>query len=158
MWLLVDLGNSRLKSAWHEPGHLDALVPYDWRSASFDSGLEQRWAGGRPDRIICGNVAGKRCAGKLSRYARDRWDREVEFLEVQGSAAGVTNRYGAPEQLGIDRWALAVAAFDLAGGPVVAIDAGTALNVEFVDAGSRPVPAEIRAMLERRIAPPAVAA
>ncbi|MBT8447093.1 MAG: type III pantothenate kinase [Gammaproteobacteria bacterium] len=134
MWLLVDLGNSRLKSAWHAPGHLDTLVPYDWRSESFDSGLEQRWAGGRPDRIVCANVAGKRCANKLSSYARERWGREVEYLDVNDAAAGVTNRYAAPEQLGIDRWALAVAAFELAGGPVVAIDAGTALNVEFVDA------------------------
>lgn len=134
MWLLVDLGNSRLKSAWHEPGHLDTLDPYDWRSESFDSGLEQRWAGGRPERIVCANVAGKRCGNKLSSYARERWDRDVEFLDVSDAAAGVINRYGAPEQLGIDRWALAVAAFDLAGGPVVAIDAGTAINVEFVDA------------------------
>ena len=62
-----------------------------------------------------------------------------ELLQVDVAVAspapllgGVTNGYGEPERLGLDRWLAVVAAYNLCGGPCVVIDLGTAVTVDVV--------------------------
>jgi type III pantothenate kinase len=69
----------------------------------------------------------------------DRWLRNgrgfgCEVVQVEGYAAGVTNGYDKPEQLGADRWLVVCAANALVPASSVVVDAGSALTVDLVAA------------------------
>src|SRR5216110_1787772 len=108
MILVIDSGNSRMKWGLYGPrgwlGHgvvsnaaLATLALRDWQNLP------------RPVRAVGVNVAGEaarvRVEGQLT-----RWRLPMEWLHASRAAAGVTNRYTRPEQLGPDRWASLVAA------------------------------------------------
>ncbi|MCC6201929.1 MAG: type III pantothenate kinase [Gammaproteobacteria bacterium] len=133
MDLLLDAGNSRLKAAVGDGLTLIPLAPLDWAEALPDP--TPVWGPlQRPDRILCANVAGARRAEQIAAWANRCWGLPLRLLRVGAAAAGVRNRYGRPEQLGIDRWLAAVAGYNHVRHAVCVIDCGTAVNVEFVTA------------------------
>src|SRR5437764_8807206 len=106
--LVLDLGNSRMK--WGLYG------PRGWMSVGVTPNTEigtlslRDWQNlPRPVRAVGVNVAGEaarvRVEGQLT-----RWRLPMEWLHASSAAAGVTNRYARPAQLGPDRWASPVAA------------------------------------------------
>ncbi|MFA9459624.1 type III pantothenate kinase [Thiohalorhabdus methylotrophus] len=58
----------------------------------------------------------------------------LQVLEIRpGLSADIRVGYTMPEELGVDRYANAAAAYHRYGGPVAVVDVGTALTMEIVD-------------------------
>lgn len=131
--LLFDAGNSRLKWALVRDGR---LAP---QRAVPRTGLDAfaRWLARAPalERIVGVNVAGPAVQRALRSAARTAGAPAPEFITSTREAAGVRNAYAAPERLGADRWAAAIAAWHGAGcyRTVCAVSIGTALTLDLVD-------------------------
>lgn len=131
MILVVDAGNSRVKwgcfdnGAWLAEGavnHADIVR------------LSEAWKPyGLPSVIAVSNVAGEKIRSALSLlFARFR----VPPLWVAPSTqqCGVHNGYEQPTQLGSDRWAALIGARQLHDGPLVVVNAGTAVTIDALTA------------------------
>jgi type III pantothenate kinase len=125
--LAIDAGNSRTKWAAFDPaGELKAQgiyvntelvaaeVPVVWHACS---------------RAIVSNVAGSVVAevlqAKLHTLAIP-----VRWAAASATACGVRNSYESPQQLGSDRWAALIAAWQHYRAPCIVANAGTALTVD----------------------------
>jgi len=136
--LVIDVGNSRMKwgltgpHGWGALGvtpnsDIGTLALRDWHSLP------------RPVRAVGVNVAGEaarvRVEGQLT-----RWRLVPEWLTASKSACGVTNNYARPSQLGADRWASLIAAWqrssvtELFPPACVVVNAGTAVTIDVLDA------------------------
>lgn len=132
MYLLIDLGNTRLKwvqataaDAWSELTEVDAQASETWHSLFY--ALEQ------PKRVLACSVGTPHIRDFLSRAAFDMWNIEIEWLTVTREALGVENRYRNLAQQGPDRWAAVLGARSLyPDQALVVASAGTALTVEAV--------------------------
>lgn len=83
-------------------------------------------------RVAC--VAGDNERKKLRELCKSLWDVQAEFAVSAISCAGLGNAYDNPEQLGVDRWLAALAAWKCANGaPCLIIDAGSALTIDTID-------------------------
>lgn len=135
MILVIDVGNTRLKWAWLTNTGLSdqqAVVHRDakpglWTSALFETKQ-------RPSRVLVSNVAGPKMAKTLTRLAKKVFKIEVEFVTAHQQFDGLTNGYLDPSLLGADRWLALIGAWTKAKGPLVVVDAGTAVKVDSVDA------------------------
>jgi type III pantothenate kinase len=128
--LAIDAGNSRIKWGVHEDGSWRAQ---GWVPTRRASRLARAWAGfERPDAIIAANVAGARVARALSRAAR-RFKCRIRFVKSVAAQCGVRNTYADPGQLGPDRWAALIGAWNLQRGPCVVVNAGTTVTVDALD-------------------------
>jgi type III pantothenate kinase len=135
--LVIDVGNSRMKWGLNGPhgwtalgvtpnSDIGTLALRDWHNLP------------RPLRAVGVNVAGEaarvRVEGQLT-----RWRLVPEWLSACASACGVTNRYARPSQLGADRWASLVAAWqrsnasDVFPPACVVVNAGTAVTIDALD-------------------------
>ncbi|MGH8398836.1 MAG: type III pantothenate kinase [Gammaproteobacteria bacterium] len=131
MILLVDAGNTRIKWALCRDQELFDHSAALHTAKSVDDVLRQAWAAlPRPERIIIANVAGKTMAENLTAQAREHFKLTPEFVVPAAQAAGVTNGYRNPKQLGSDRWAAMIAAHQRFRGPVCVIGCGTAITVD----------------------------
>ena len=129
--LLVDAGNSRVKWAltqgndWLHREVLDnaqaAMLP-----AVF-AGLPV------PDRILVSNVAGPNRVQQLQHACR-RWSCPLEFVTARREQCGVHNCYEQPGQLGSDRWAALIAAWQLERAACLVVNCGTATTVDALSA------------------------
>lgn len=88
-----------------------------------------------PQRVRIARVAG--AAARWRQWARDEFGVEPEFARSTASACGVTNGYGEPDRLGVDRWLAVCAAFVDARRACVVIDAGSAITADAVDKDGR---------------------
>jgi len=134
MTVLVDIGNSRIKWATLAAGklvrpgsavHRDSL---DAGVAAFAAELPAR------ARIIAANVAGGRMAERLEALVAARPGFSLEFVATAAERFGVRCAYADPSRLGVDRWVAVLAAYHAAGGAACAIDAGTAVTFDAIDA------------------------
>jgi type III pantothenate kinase len=127
--LCVDCGNTRLKwglrdgDAWTAQG---ALPLAD--AETLDEVLPQR-----PARIVACNVAGADVAQALV-LAADRLRAPLAWAHAHAQQCGVTNGYERPTQLGADRWAALIGAWQLQRGACVVVNAGTATTIDVLDA------------------------
>jgi type III pantothenate kinase len=130
--LLVDIGNTSLKWAVAESGMLSEMrtlrhgggLPIDLHAAWEQ--LE------RPLRILVSNVGGTRMREAVKSACRAYWEREPIFAATEHSAHGVTIAYERPERLGVDRWLVLLAAHRTCEGPVLIVDAGTAITYDLM--------------------------
>ncbi len=130
--LAIDAGNSRIKWGVHEDGSWRAQ---GWVPTGRASRLVRAWAGfERPDAVIAANVAGARVARVLAAAAR-RFRRPLRFISSAAAQCGVRNSYANPRQLGADRWAALIGAWNLQRGPCVVVNAGTTVTVDALDRG-----------------------
>jgi type III pantothenate kinase len=135
--LVIDVGNSRMKwglcgpNGWMALGNtpngdIGTLALRDWHSLP------------RPVRAVGVNVAGEAARVRVESQLT-RWRVVPEWLTASASACGVTNRYAQPSQLGPDRWASLIAAWqhsnitDLFPPACVVVNAGTAVTVDALD-------------------------
>lgn len=133
MKLLVDIGNSRLKSAlldgerWHRfeavPGTAvdDAL----WRNIQ------------NPDEAWIASVASAEVTQQISAHIRERFGAAVHIVRSSAEAGGVRNAYAAPERLGIDRFLSLIAVHAQGNGAAVIASCGTALTLDALHADGR---------------------
>lgn len=127
--IVLDVGNSRIK--WRSTDMPDS------RAVSSVEALSKQWldlsAVGKMALYGC-NVRGPKLAEEINVIARQAFSSEVCWLSSQAQAAGVSNAYASPAQLGVDRWAAIVAAYTRnPGRACIVIDAGTAITVDAVD-------------------------
>lgn len=128
--LLFDAGNSRCKWAWTENG--------SWlRQGVLDNTDEPAWQKlhdlfatlEMPHKILVSNVAG----AAMERRLRDLcslWPCSVQFIVAQAGQCGVRNAYANAAQLGSDRWAALVAAWQHVHGACLVVNCGTATTVD----------------------------
>lgn len=130
--LLVDIGNTNLKWA---VGDADSMG--EMRSVrhhgSLPIDLHAAWEQlGAPERILIGNVAGDKMAETVQRACGSHWDRSPVFARTEPGSYGVTIAYERPERLGVDRWLALIAAHRFCDGPVLIVDAGTAVTYDLL--------------------------
>jgi len=127
--LLVDVGNSRIKWALVQP-------PQEWLAEGAcahgeTARLLDEW--GRfpqPASVVACNVAGDDLQQPLSAYWQSR---KVPLHWVRASDrshAGVSNLYERPQQLGSDRWAALIGAWQRARSACLVVSAGTAVTID----------------------------
>ncbi|MFT4564156.1 MAG: type III pantothenate kinase [Gammaproteobacteria bacterium] len=127
--LLIDAGNSRIKSAAYTNGTMEPYSSVRTESAS----LPVQWQEApMPASVVVSNVAGAEVEAKLTRWTLDAWALKPKFVQVSREAAGMRTQYDDPTKLGVDRWLAALAAYRLAGRAVVVVDAGTAITLDVV--------------------------
>jgi len=124
--LAIDAGNSRTKWGVHDGDWLAQGAVENAHIADLADVL-QPWAG--CERAAISNVAGVALAGQLQAILAKLGIAPV-FVTAQAAACGVNNGYADPRQLGSDRWAALVAAWNLHHAPCVVATAGTALTVD----------------------------
>jgi type III pantothenate kinase len=137
MDLLVDIGNTSLRWAWHADGRLGEVgsvrhfggLPIDLLAA---------WETmARPARILVANVGGEAVAAALGRVCEGRWGLVPGFVRTEAEAFGVRIAYAEPARLGVDRWLALVAARRHFPGDVLIVDAGTAITFDLLAADGR---------------------
>jgi type III pantothenate kinase len=136
--LILHVGNSRMK--WGLRGPRGWLAQGVLPNADIGTLALRDWQNlQRPVRAIGVNAAGEAARVRVESQVA-RWRVAVEWLHAQDAGAGVVNRYRPAEQLGADRWALLAAArqravaSELFPAPCVAVNAGTVVTVDALDA------------------------
>lgn len=130
--LAIDAGNSRIKWGMHEDG---SWLAQGWVATAHPARLGREWRGlAAPDAIIAANVAGARVARALAAAGR-RFQRSIRFVRSAAAQCGVRSGYAKPRELGADRWAALIGAWNLHRGPCVVVNAGTAVTVDALDGG-----------------------
>jgi len=128
--LAVDAGNSRIKWGVHEDG---SWLAQDWVATARVTRLTRAWRKLEPpDILIAANVAGARVGRALAAAAR-RFKRPIRFVRSAAAQCGVRSSYADPRQLGADRWAALIGAWNLHRGPCVVVNAGTTVTVDALD-------------------------
>jgi type III pantothenate kinase len=131
--LLIDAGNSRIKWALVREGRLGPLQAAE----VTDGDALAAWLAKAPqfERTLASSVAGADVERSLAAALRSGGAPAAEFMQSSARAAGVSNGYGNPLQLGVDRWVGAVAAWNLAGcyRAICVVSIGTALTIDVVD-------------------------
>lgn len=139
MKLLIDLGNSRLKSAlWdgnqlrHGPmlahaATVDSVAPAAMEFAALWKDIPV------PDDIWVASVAATTLEHELIRSLATRFAAAPRFARSPAAACGVRNAYSAPARLGIDRFLGLVAAHAQFPGAAVIAGCGTALTLDAID-------------------------
>lgn len=129
--LLLDVGNSRCKWALVQDGtwvHQGAVGNTEW------SALRQAFlALPPPGRVLVSNVAGAAMAQRLRTVCAE-WKCPLEFVKASAAQCGVRNGYQQPEQLGSDRWAALIAAWQYVQGACLVVNCGTATTVDALSA------------------------
>lgn len=128
--LLFDVGNSRCKWAWLVNG-------LSVRQGVIDNTDTEAWACLKkefsvldaPGKILASNVAGAGYAEKLFDLVLV-WARPVQLIVAQPLQCGVKNLYQHPAQLGSDRWAALIAAWQTIRGACLVVNCGTATTVD----------------------------
>lgn len=125
--LLIDAGNSRIKwvnvqnGAWARQGSVETGA---WDALRL--GLASLPV---PQRIVVSNVAGAEAAQQL-RAACAAWPCELEFIRANPAQCGVRNTYADTAQLGSDRWAALIAAWQQVHGACLVVNCGTATTID----------------------------
>ena len=133
--LLIDAGNTRLKWAVLSEARLGAQQA----EAYAEWGVEQfrqrvLIPAGGIDRLLVGNVGGRRIASLIADAIAVVPEITAEFVEATRSGGGIQNGYSDPSQLGVDRWAAMIGARAHGAGPVCVVSVGTAMTIDGVDA------------------------
>jgi len=134
MLLLIDIGNSRIKWGTFEGEQLEpsqAMTHSEWSIESCSNAFASV---GRPQRILVSNVGGERAGEVVTRVAQDRWQLAPQFIQSTTAAAGITNAYPQPANLGVDRWLAMIAAYASYRQAVCVVSVGTAATIDGVAA------------------------
>lgn len=125
--LTVDSGNTNIKWGLHDGrGWLKRGAAEQGNKAL----LEREWQDlQEPARVIVSNVANAQVKCDLSELL-SRWEIEPQWANAAAYQGGVRNYYQDPAQLGSDRWAALLAAWQLQRQGCLVVDAGTAVTVD----------------------------
>ena len=134
--LLLDIGNSRIKSAWAADDGLQPLpvVAHQADAAAALAGIAVSTA---PQSLWISHVLGAAAEAALTDAAKARWNLAPHFARAQAEQSGLRSAYAEPTRLGIDRWLAMLAAHAASNSGAVVVDAGTALTADIVDASGQ---------------------
>jgi type III pantothenate kinase len=139
MILLADAGNSRIKWVAYEDGMFrkDGLFHYSCQEL-MDAAAHQWRDLPRPSRVLIVSVAGPEASSALTKWIKDNWDIEAEFVTATATACGIQNAYSEePSRLGADRWVAMIAARALTQQTCYVVDCGTALTIDAIAANGQ---------------------
>ncbi|MFK7893814.1 MAG: type III pantothenate kinase [Granulosicoccus sp.] len=138
MRIVVDIGNSRFKSAIDDGAGLHSLNAFAWKDIFLHEVLKEVWLealdGRIPESVIVSNVAGERLLPNLSAWCLTHFHIEPVAVRSAARFQGLINGYADPYSFGVDRWAAMVGARSEHSGALCVIDSGTATTVDLVDA------------------------
>jgi type III pantothenate kinase len=139
MNLLLDLGNTRLKWAWHDGAalHRRGAVANDdpQREALFDAALRE---GPAPSRAWLAAVGPEPIAEAALAALRGAHPGCVPHrVHAPAAGAGVANAYREPARLGVDRFLALVGARARSATAALVAGCGTALAIDAIDAQGR---------------------
>ncbi|MDH3647599.1 MAG: type III pantothenate kinase [Gammaproteobacteria bacterium] len=130
MNLLLDVGNTNVKWAWHD-GSLHGFGDYAHEDAEIDDIVDTI---AEADQDVTGiwiaSVADDEFTEELGESLADEFDIEAVFVEVEEDAFDIRVAYSHPERLGVDRWLAMIGARAGVGGPIIVADAGTTLTLD----------------------------
>ena len=137
MMLLVDIGNTRIKSATLEGKRLNPLQAIVWRGNTRpEDEFPRVWAELSPKAVLISNVGGDAVLAKLQAWVSRHWPQAtVTLVSVSASLGKLHCAYPEPDKLGVDRWVAirgAVARFPAQA--VLVLDIGTAATCDLVSA------------------------
>lgn len=69
----------------------------------------------------------------MSAWLEQNFNLHPQFVESSAESTGVVNGYEMPQKLGVDRWLMIVAAYNLYQSSCVVVSAGTAMTVDLVN-------------------------
>lgn len=136
--MLLDVGNTTVRWAFTDGHGLTGQGSFVHRGHEVSALADQAWAGREaPDVVAVANVAGPALQDAITCWTREHWNLMPLYIQVTAGAAGVTNAYPMPQQLGVDRWAAMVAAWHEFKSAILVIDCGSAITADVVDARGR---------------------
>lgn len=129
--LTIDAGNTRSKWAV-----FDSAATIIEQGVFFNREIHQTqppaaWQGCR--KAVIANVAGKDYAAQLNTLCQQA-RLTTDFVIATDCTGNLKNHYHPPAQLGVDRWAAAVAAWQQFAQSCLIINAGTAITIDIVHA------------------------
>ena len=130
MILQIDRGNSALK--WRLCSGAEVL---DRGSLPVGEEASLPALAEGPAEVWVASVAGTSANAALAEEISAQWQLSPWFAETTDTACGVTNSYSEPGRMGVDRWLAMIAAWQRLQAPVCVVDAGSALTIDFLDAG-----------------------
>ncbi|GAB4115777.1 MAG: type III pantothenate kinase [Sideroxydans sp.] len=125
--LLLDVGNSRCKWAhvvagrWAQRGVIE--------NAAVESLLPVFAGLPPPSQVLVSNVAGAGMTARL-RTLLSLWPCTPTFITASAEQCGVRNGYQLPQQLGSDRWAALIGAWQQERGACLVVNCGTATTLD----------------------------
>ncbi len=141
MRILVDIGNSRFKSAIEDETGLHPLETFAWKDIFLHEVLERVWlealAGRKPDSVHVSNVAGDGLLPNLNAWCCTHFGLQAVAVASTAEFNGLKNGYKEPTTFGVDRWAAMIGAHAEHEGAVCVIDSGTATTVDLIDASGQ---------------------
>lgn len=133
--LLIDAGNTRIKLGWIQPR--TTLREADNKAiAHTEIPLLAQWLDSLPVQVVGAkgvNVASQAVAQQLDSLLEQRYGFSVQWCASQQQAAGVSNSYTVPSQLGPDRWMAMIGLTryqDLSRQPMLLASFGTATTLD----------------------------
>ncbi len=124
--LAIDAGNTRIKWGLHDGQHWLAQGSVLHAEAAS---LAAAWQGAHISSAIISSVAGN-AINQVLHQLLDELAVPATWLKSSATAGGVSNGYANPTQLGTDRWAAVVAAWQRYHQACVVVSAGTALTID----------------------------
>ena len=133
--LLIDIGNSWLKSAYFQDEVLHHICPVE--TSDFRGDRKVDWSLPEkkmlsPKKILVSSVASDQVNEKCSKMLLSQLEIEPHFVQVQKTFKGMTTLY-ATNRLGVDRWLASLAAWSKYKKNLIVVDAGTAITVDFIN-------------------------
>ena len=130
MILDIDIGNSRTKwrllAKGEQASHRQGVVNgRDLAQLSEALGCELDI-----ERIRIASVAGAGFEQQINHWALASFDIEPEYARVTSECAGVSNAYGQPQRMGVDRWLAMLAAFQQLKSACYVVGCGSAITVD----------------------------
>lgn len=135
MNLAIDIGNTRVKVGVFDSGKLLQVLFYAHEEfpAAFEQWLEAEEIIEQVQYMGCASVGNLKMLNALADFAAGRLG--ADWLRIDHTTPlPVTNAYASPRTLGMDRICACVGARAWSEtGPLLAIDAGTAITYDFLD-------------------------
>jgi type III pantothenate kinase len=137
VWLVIDLGNTRLKWGVADADGLrpdpHGALPWPAQPPPWSD-----WSALRPAGVALASVSGSAPAARLAGELAQRLHCPVRQPAVQPTWQGLVCAYAHPERFGVDRWLALIAARRRGlAAPVLLASAGTALTIDRLEPDGR---------------------
>ncbi|CAA6826949.1 MAG: Pantothenate kinase type III, CoaX-like (EC [uncultured Thiotrichaceae bacterium] len=131
--LLIDAGNTRIKSARVVNGELRTLTPVIHTKSSALEVCQQLLEDQHATVLYVSSVLGVEFARSVKEYCHSL-QMQVVFMQSTSHAFGLNNAYQTPENLGVDRFVAMLGALDLSlpSELIIVVDAGTAVTIDIM--------------------------